>query len=286
MKTLFASTSLLVSSVVQGFVIFPQHGSQHCGAIVSHSPQRHGIPSNVESFNSQNGGKIRMSNSPSTEETVPGFSGFGHHRAKLEQYHHQSSTATATTTAPETSVTSGVPGFSGFGHHHGMENSVDDNSELSNGVPGFSGFGHHVNGQTTKTITTSTISNTANAASETLKTVPGFTGFGHVLQDVSEDNSVPGFSGFGHVNGYASTSSQVPGFSGFGHSDPDVLSHQDDDNFDLNISLDDALMDPDLYEAATFLQNAKDKVMQLRQELEGKAQQQKELVRELRVELE
>jgi hypothetical protein len=61
----------------------------------------------------------------------------------------------------------------------------------------------------------------------------------------------------------------------------------DDDEYDVNLSLEDnALMDPDLYEATVFLQNARDKVMQLQTELDSKAEEQKELVRELRVELE
>lgn len=181
-------------------------------------------------------------------------------------------------------MTSAVPGFSGFGHSIGNTAAAADNSEPSNVVPGFSGFGH-VNGETTRATTRATATNSATVAPETSTTVPGFSGFSHVLQDAPP---VHGFSGFGHVNGETSTSTHVPGFSGFGHFDrnDDVKDDDDDDEYDLNLSMDDgALMDPDLYEATMFLKNARDKVMHLRDELDMKAQQQKELVRELRDEL-
>ena len=77
-----------------------------------------------------------------------------------------------------------------------------------------------------------------------------------------------------------------PIFSGFGHALKPNDSLSTTTANDLVDTDDDSnLLDPDLYEASQFLHAARDQVMKLRQDLERKAMQQKELVQELRAEL-
>ena len=181
-------------------------------------------------------------------------------------------------------------------------------------------FGH-VNGNTVNTVTTPEQQLQPEPQQET-KTPPIFSGFGHVTSAVPETPSssppppAPVFSGFGHVTNAAAPSSPplaaAPLFSGFGHATTSVspspspmpidppkpifsgFGHALKPNDSLSTTTandlvdtddDSNLLDPDLYEASQFLHAARDQVMKLRQDLERKAMQQKELVQELRAEL-
>ncbi|KAI2504949.1 hypothetical protein MHU86_9478 [Fragilaria crotonensis] len=180
--------------------------------------------------------------------------------------------STATTNPPPESQpeTKTPPIFSGFGH--ATSSAVTESSPESQSspppppAPVFSGFGHVTNAAPT------------SSSSQPLAAAPLFSGFGHATTtSVTPPSPVPIdppkpapviFSGFGHAlkpNDSSSTTTAAT-----------TTASVDDDN---------SLFDPDLYEASQFLHAARDQVMKLREDLERKAMQQKELVRELRAEL-
>ena len=183
-----------------------------------------------------------------------------------------------------------------------VQDNIDSNQNTNpvTTAPIFSGFGHVTdltNGATTKDT-----SIPKQQPSPTATTAATFSGFGHAhgvspvfptIPQPSAPAPPPVFSGFGHALGLGAN-----GVGGMGSGTPTAAtimpwgvvgaSLQDTKNNDENDDDDDTFsssMDPDLYEASQFLHDARDKVLQLRQELEQKANQQKELVQQLRSEL-
>lgn len=182
-----------------------------------------------------------------------------------------SSTTSTTTTSSSNPLNdnTAAPIFSGFGH-------VTDTPGLTNPTttgppPTFAGFGN-AHGVSPVFPTTPQASSSTTTTTTAAPPPPVFSGFGHALGRATAN-------GVGGIGGATTT---IP-WGVVGTSLHDANNNMDDEDDDDDTTT--SVMDPDLYEASQFLHEARDKVMQLRQELEQKANQQKELVQQLRSEL-
>lgn len=172
------------------------------------------------------------------------------------------------------------PVFSGFGHVTSTT-TTDTPKATTTAPPTFSGFGH-AHGVSPVFPTTLPVSSSSSTSTAAASPPPIFSGFGHALGRTTSN----GIGGIGSGTTTTTATTTIPwGVVGSSLYDANNKNDHDDDEDDDNDDTATSVMDPDLYEASQFLHEARNKVLQLRQELELKANQQKDLVQQLRSEL-